>query len=215
MDVDMENARGGGAGEEEIIHGGDDKHNHRVVVIEPTELNSRIRMSASLQKQSDDGMDEEEEGGDDQQQQQQPVFPRLSAVQAANGRGRVIEYRKVRCPPHRYTPLREHWEQILTPLVDYLKLQVRATNRKTRTNAFDEFKSAGGSSEKIGAHDEEAEGLGLVKAEGVCVVPENQCKPILVSGSRSAPVLQKVRPQPGRCPTHTIFSFEPYPSRSI
>lgn len=59
----------------------------------------------------------------------QPVFPRLSAAQAS---GNKIEYRRVRCPTHRYTPLREHWEQILTPLVEYLKLQVRF-NTKTRS----------------------------------------------------------------------------------
>lgn len=53
---------------------------------------------------------------------EQPVFPKLSAAQANGNRS---EYRRVRCPPHRYTPLREHWEQILTPLVEYLKLQVR------------------------------------------------------------------------------------------
>ena len=64
---------------------------------------SRIRVSESLQEE-------------------QPHFPKLSAVQANNNRS---EYRRVRCPPHRYTPLREHWEQILTPLVEYLKLQVR------------------------------------------------------------------------------------------
>merc|ERR1740130_2374665 len=53
---------------------------------------------------------------------EQPVFPKLSAAQAS---GNKIEYRRVRCPAHRYTPLREHWEQILTPLVEYLKLQGR------------------------------------------------------------------------------------------
>jgi hypothetical protein len=68
--------------------------------------------------------------GQEQQQQEQPQFPKLSAAQAAAGAGgkgnnRNSEYRRVRCPPHRYTPLREHWEQILTPLVQYLKLQVR------------------------------------------------------------------------------------------
>jgi hypothetical protein len=52
--------------------------------------------------------------------QQQPQFPRVRAV-TVNG----VEYRRVRCPPHRYTPLRENWQQILTPLVEYLKLQVR------------------------------------------------------------------------------------------
>jgi RNA-binding protein PNO1 len=49
-----------------------------------------------------------------------PQFPRVRAV-TVNG----VEYRRVRCPPHRYTPLRENWQQILTPLVEYLKLQVR------------------------------------------------------------------------------------------
>lgn len=61
-------------------------------------------------------------------QDQQPQFPKLSAAQAAaggSGNRRSSEYRRIRCPPHRYTPLREHWEQILTPLVEYLKLQVR------------------------------------------------------------------------------------------
>ena len=74
---------------------------------------SRILQSASLQKQEQ--MEISGEGGD------QPHFPELSAVQAS---GNKIEYRRVRCPPHRYTPLRESWEQILTPLVEYLKLQV-------------------------------------------------------------------------------------------
>lgn len=50
-----------------------------------------------------------------------PQFPKLSALQANGNRS---EYRRVRCPAHRYTSLREHWEQLLTPLVDYLKLQV-------------------------------------------------------------------------------------------
>jgi hypothetical protein len=73
---------------------------------------SRILQSASLQKQEQ--MEISGEGD-------QPHFPELSAVQAS---GNKIEYRRVRCPPHRYTPLRESWEQILTPLVEYLKLQV-------------------------------------------------------------------------------------------
>ena len=81
-----------------------------------TEPLSRIRTSDSLlrrpQQQQDTGMIDQE---------QQPHFAPLTAQQASNR----AEYRRVRCPPHRYTPLREHWEQILTPLVEYLKLQVR------------------------------------------------------------------------------------------
>jgi len=91
--------------------------------IDSAVIQSRIRQSASLQKEYaaaniDEGSSSE-----------QPVFPKLSAAQAS---GNKIEYRRVRCPPHRYTPLREHWEQILTPLVEYLKLQVRF-NTKTRS----------------------------------------------------------------------------------
>jgi RNA-binding protein PNO1 len=82
--------------------------------IDPSVIQSRIRQSASIQKE--DAMDSSTAGAE-----QQPVFPRLSAAQAS---GNKVEYRRVRCPPHRYTPLREYWEQILTPLVEYLKLQV-------------------------------------------------------------------------------------------
>mmetsp|Transcript_123656 Transcript_123656/g.355180 ORF Transcript_123656/g.355180 Transcript_123656/m.355180 type:complete len:249 (+) Transcript_123656:39-785(+) len=88
--------------------------------IDPSVVQSRIRQSMSLQK-----ADQEEKMDDDVDQ---PVFPQLSAAQA---NGNKVEYRRVRCPPHRYTPLREHWEQILTPLVEYLKLQVRF-NTKSR-----------------------------------------------------------------------------------
>ena len=84
--------------------------------IDPSVIQSRIRQSASVQKE--DAMDTT---GGEAAGQQQPVFPRLSAAQAS---GNKVEYRRVRCPPHRYTPLREYWEQILTPLVEYLKLQV-------------------------------------------------------------------------------------------
>ena len=81
--------------------------------IDPSVVQSRIRQSASLQQEA---MAMQDAG-------EQPTFPKLSAAQAS---GNKIEYRRVRCPPHRYTPLRDHWEQILTPLVEYLKLQVRA-----------------------------------------------------------------------------------------
>jgi len=55
-----------------------------------------------------------------------PQFKKLSANAASGGKS---EYRRVRCPAHRYTPLRESWEQILTPLVEFLKLQVRFNTR--------------------------------------------------------------------------------------
>jgi RNA-binding protein PNO1 len=39
------------------------------------------------------------------------------------------EIRRVPVPAHRYTPLRENWIKIFTPLVEHLKLQVRFNTR--------------------------------------------------------------------------------------
>eukprot|EP00566_Odontella_aurita_P037471 CAMPEP_0113537472 /NCGR_PEP_ID=MMETSP0015_2-20120614/6846_1 /TAXON_ID=2838 /ORGANISM="Odontella" /LENGTH=281 /DNA_ID=CAMNT_0000436973 /DNA_START=143 /DNA_END=989 /DNA_ORIENTATION=- /assembly_acc=CAM_ASM_000160 len=101
--------------------------------IDPTVVQSRILQSASLAKESAaDEMDEDGVDGEQQAQQavaDQPTFQRLNAMKARRGRS---EYRRVRCPAHRYTPLRENWEHILTPLVEYLRLQVRF-NTKTRS----------------------------------------------------------------------------------
>ncbi|ODM90930.1 RNA-binding protein PNO1 [Orchesella cincta] len=41
------------------------------------------------------------------------------------------ELRKVPVPPHRYTPLKQKWKDIFTPIVEHLELQVRF-NLKTR-----------------------------------------------------------------------------------
>lgn len=41
------------------------------------------------------------------------------------------EMRKVPVPAHRYTPLKENWLKIFTPIVEHLQLQVRF-NLKTR-----------------------------------------------------------------------------------
>ena len=89
--------------------------------IDASVVQSRILQSASIAQQAqaenaEDGMDVE-----------MPTFDKLKH----HGK-RKTEYRRVRCPAHRYTPLRNDWEAILTPLVEYLKLQVRF-NTKTRS----------------------------------------------------------------------------------
>ena len=113
-------------------------------------LTSRIVQSKSIQREdaamNDDNDDNNADtttknGEQEDQQQVQPMFAKLSA-HAASQQQRTVgknnntitkaEYRRVRCPAHRYTPLRECWEQLLTPLVEYLKLQVRF-NTRTRS----------------------------------------------------------------------------------
>lgn len=41
------------------------------------------------------------------------------------------EFRSVPVPPHRFTPLKENWMKIFTPIVEHLKLQIRL-NLKSR-----------------------------------------------------------------------------------
>ena len=109
--------QGGGGGDEDNQMG----LSSAATTIDPSVVQSRIRQSESVQREDAAMMQEGVDG------QVQPVFPKLTAAEAS---GNKIEYRRVRCPPHRYTPLRDHWEQILTPLVEYLKLQVRYKKRE-------------------------------------------------------------------------------------
>ncbi|NXW84318.1 PNO1 protein, partial [Alopecoenas beccarii] len=57
-----------------------------------------------------------------------PAFPPVAAE--ALGAGKV-ELRKVPVPANRYTPLKENWMKIFTPIVEHLQLQIRF-NLKTR-----------------------------------------------------------------------------------
>jgi len=99
--------------------GGNEQH----VTANPSALKSRIVLSESLEREQ-----EENDAMEEDKSENLPKFQKLSALAAQGGK---VEYRRIRCPPHRYTPLREQWAQILTPLVEYLKLQVRF-NTKTR-----------------------------------------------------------------------------------
>lgn len=94
--------------------------------IDPSVVQSRILQSSSLAKAAAEQDSDDEMGGDGVEQ---PVFAKLNAMAERGGK---VEYRRVRCPKHRYTPLRNDWEQILMPLVQFLKLQVRF-NTKTRS----------------------------------------------------------------------------------
>lgn len=56
-----------------------------------------------------------------------PEFKSLSAQEQRKGTGARAksDYRRVRVPAHRYTPLRQQWEALMAPVVDHLKLLIR------------------------------------------------------------------------------------------
>lgn len=106
-----------------------DSRNHEITMtnaattIDPSIIQSRILQSTSIaaaEAATNNNDDSDDEMGNGEIQQQ-PTFQKLSAMADKGGK---VEYRRVRCPKHRYTPLRQDWEQILMPLVQFLKLQV-------------------------------------------------------------------------------------------
>lgn len=67
-------------------------------------------------------MEEVEENADGYQK-----FKPLSAKELAG----KDQFRSVRIPNHRYTPLKKHWESIMRPIVEHMQIQIRF-NPKTR-----------------------------------------------------------------------------------
>jgi len=55
-------------------------------------------------------------------------FPALSGDKLMDGKQ---EMRKIHVPPNRFNPLKDNWMKVYTPVVDYLKLQIRF-NLKSR-----------------------------------------------------------------------------------
>ena len=79
----------------------------------------------------DDSLDEDQPHGKRQRGRdgdvvERPNFPALSSQEVGGGQ---TEFRRVPVPPHRYTPLRNDWMQIYTPIVEHLKLDVRMNPR--------------------------------------------------------------------------------------
>mmetsp|Transcript_17245 Transcript_17245/g.30396 ORF Transcript_17245/g.30396 Transcript_17245/m.30396 type:complete len:223 (-) Transcript_17245:64-732(-) len=50
------------------------------------------------------------------------TFKPLTAEQMTEG---TTQFRRIRIPAHRYTPLQNQWQNILSPLVEHMKLAVR------------------------------------------------------------------------------------------
>ncbi|KAH7283678.1 hypothetical protein KP509_34G019100 [Ceratopteris richardii] len=55
-------------------------------------------------------------------------FQPLTANEMSGGR---VQFRKVPVPPHRYTPLKQHWMEIYTPVFEQMKIDIRM-NLKSR-----------------------------------------------------------------------------------
>ncbi|CAI5474656.1 unnamed protein product [Closterium sp. Yama58-4] len=60
-----------------------------------------------------------------------PPKPKFSALTAAEMGGSKFEFRKIPVPPHRYTPLKERWMDIYTPVFEQMKIDIRM-NLKAR-----------------------------------------------------------------------------------
>lgn len=82
------------------------------------------------QQQHDNDMGNEEIEHDDGAEDAEGVVRHGPMMNTAQG-ARNLGTRRVRVPPHRFTPLRNEWENIMRPLVEYMKLQVRF-NPRTR-----------------------------------------------------------------------------------
>jgi RNA-binding protein PNO1 len=69
-----------------------------------------------------------------------PDFPALTATEMGTG---SKEYRRIRVPPHRLTPLRQEWDVIMQPITEHLLLQIRfnpkmrAVELKTSSHTVD------------------------------------------------------------------------------
>eukprot|EP00298_Acanthocystis_sp_HF-20_P026831 c4663_g2_i1.p1 GENE.c4663_g2_i1~~c4663_g2_i1.p1 ORF type:complete len:240 (+),score=115.85 c4663_g2_i1:41-721(+) len=62
---------------------------------------------------------------DDEEQEQEEENAMFPPVAGNEGSGVIAEKRQIPVPPHRLTPLRQTWQQIYQPVVQYLKLQIR------------------------------------------------------------------------------------------
>ncbi|KAL0222226.1 hypothetical protein RCL1_002080 [Eukaryota sp. TZLM3-RCL] len=60
----------------------------------------------------------------------EPVIPMFNGLNAEDVSTSVQEARSVPVPPHRYTPLKNQWMDIYTPIVQNLKLQIRMNLKK-------------------------------------------------------------------------------------
>merc|ERR1711976_1087136 len=71
-----------------------------------------------------EGLEQDFEDDDDAMDDEDPTpaFPRLAPSLLEDGKPAI---RRIPVPPHRYTPLRNDWLKICSPIVNNMKLQIR------------------------------------------------------------------------------------------
>ncbi|XP_026794877.3 RNA-binding protein PNO1 [Pangasianodon hypophthalmus] len=93
---------------------------------ENTDTFQKVKSKKTSKRKRDQG--EAEMETEDAVAPKRPQFPPISGDRLKGG---ADEMRKIPVPSHRYTPLKENWLKIFTPIVENLQLQVRF-NLKTR-----------------------------------------------------------------------------------
>ncbi|CAF4466308.1 unnamed protein product, partial [Rotaria magnacalcarata] len=58
----------------------------------------------------------------DTEQTRTAQFPQINAAELKDD---TDSFRKVPIPAHRYTPLKDQWMKLYSPIVEYLHLQIR------------------------------------------------------------------------------------------
>ncbi|KAI8870821.1 Pre-rRNA-processing protein PNO1 [Ramicandelaber brevisporus] len=101
-----------------------DEDDDGAVVLNPADLPAAPISDAMDTEEPVDGEDSETADG-----LEKPSFEALSASDLTSSKS---HYRKVQIPPHRFSPLKNVWMKIYTPVVEHLKLQVRM-NVRTKT----------------------------------------------------------------------------------
>ncbi|XP_074662413.1 RNA-binding protein PNO1-like [Tubulanus polymorphus] len=88
----------------------------------------RVKTKKSRKRKIDTSEDTEPAMDTTELPPKRPSFPQISGEKLKSGKTGT---QKVPVPAHRYTPLKENWLKIFTPIVEHLHLQIRF-NLKTR-----------------------------------------------------------------------------------
>lgn len=86
-------------------------------------IKNKNKLKELQQQEKEQEEQEQQQEEQEEQQQERPNYPQISNKDISSSSS--FEYRRIRCPPHRMTPLKNEWDNIMSPIVEYLKLQIR------------------------------------------------------------------------------------------